>query len=211
MPMPNATIFTIEDGQFGLDLVDTAAVGYLDSWQAPTGKTVDAVTLADYDASSASFQCQVTSGALSAAPDTTTIDIPATWCNPAKSIPQPAETAYSLDLSFLQDPNIMAGLSRYLFENDTQEAYFYLGFNNSSPPRAIGRLRLVAGTIGGAARSTLAADVSLALSRKPDVEFGDTTTSIIINGDGTTATPAAAPTATTSKSTSTSTPQPAAV
>lgn len=183
--MADAVVFQIEDGQFALKVVDKAAVGYLDSWQAPGGKTAETAMLADYDVSSATFMCQVTSGALSASPDTTTVDVPATFCNPGKTIPTPGQTSYSLDLSFLQDPNIAAGLSRYLFENDTAEAYFLLGLDGVNPPKAIGRVRLVAGTVGGDARSTLTADASLPLSRKPDIAFGDANDSVIIAGDGT--------------------------
>ena len=175
--MADAVIFQIMEGQFALEIVDPSEVGYLDSWQAPGGATVDTVTLADYDPSSATFMCQVTSGALTATADTTTVDIPATFCGPAKSIPQPAETAYSLELSILQDPNVAAGISRYLFEHDTEEAYFFLGFDGTNPPRAIGRCRVAAATIGGGARTVLTADVSLPCSRKPSIEFGNATDS----------------------------------
>lgn len=178
--MSDAVIFMIEDGEFALEIVDTAEVGYLDTWQAPGGATVDTATLAIYDPSSATFMCQVTSGALTASADTTTVDIPATFCGPAKSIPQPGETAYAVDLSILQDPNVAAGISRYLFEHDTEEAYFYLGLNGTDPPKAIGRVRLTSATIGGAARTVLTADVSLPCSRKPSVEFGDGTTSEVV-------------------------------
>jgi hypothetical protein len=178
--MADAVIFMIEQGQFALEIVDTAEVGYSDAWLAPGGKTVDTVVLADYDASSATFMCQVTSGALTATADTTTVDVPATFCNPAKSIPQPGETAYALDLSILQDPNVAAGISRYLFEHDTEEAFFYLGFNAVDPPKAIGRCKLTSATIGGGARTVLTADISLPCSRKPSIEFGDATTSVVI-------------------------------
>lgn len=196
--MADAVVFQIEDGEFGITLVDKAAVGYLDSWQAPTGKTVDMVTLADYTGSDA-FGCQLTSGALTAAPNTTTVDIPATFCQPAKSSPQPGETSYSVDISALQDMNVATGLSRFLFENDTKEAYVYLGFDGGNPPRMIGRVKCVAGTIGGGARVVLTADTSLPMVRKPDVEFGDATTSEVVNGDGSAAPLAAASTSNTSE------------
>lgn len=183
--MADAVVFQIEDGEFGLSIVDKAAVGYLDSWQAPAGKAVDAVALADYEAGAVAWTCQVTSGALTAAPNTTTVDIPATFCNAAKSTPQPGETSYSLDMSFLQDPNVAAGLNRFLFENDTKEAFAYLGLDGANPPKMIGRVKLVAGTIGGGARVILTADTSLPLVRKPDIEFGDATTSEVVKGDGT--------------------------
>jgi hypothetical protein len=201
--MSDAIIFQIEDGEFGLKLVDKAAVGYLETWQAPAGKAVDAVVMADYEADADAWTCQVTSGALTAAPDTTTQDIPATLCAPGKSTPTPKETAYTLDLSFLQDPNVSAGLSRYLFEHDTKEAYVYFGMDGVNPPKMIGRVRLVSGTVGGGARTILTADTSLPLVRKPDVEFGDATTSVVVKGDGTA--PVLAAAGTTRKGTRTTT------
>jgi hypothetical protein len=188
--MANATIFMIEDGQFGLAVVDKAAVGYADDWQAPGGDSVDTATIADYYAGSAVFQCQVTSGALNASPDTTTSDTPATFCQPATSVPTPAETSFELAVSFLQDPDVVQGLNRFLFEHDTEECYFYLGLNGTDPPRAIGRVRAQSGTIGGDARTTLTADLTLPCARKPDIEFGTATASIIVQGDGTVLTPA---------------------
>jgi len=187
-----ATVFQIEQGEFGLKVVDKAEVGYLDSWQAPTGKTVDTVALTDYDTGAATWSCQVTSGALTATPNVTTTEVPATFCEAAQSIPQPAQTSFSVDVSALQDVNVMAGLNRFLFENDTDECYFYLGLDDGNPPRVIGRCRAVAGAIGGAARTSLTFDVSLPVSRKPDIEFGDSASSIIVAGDGTVSTPAAA-------------------
>jgi len=195
-----ATVFQIEEGEFGLKVVDKTEVGYLDTWQAPGGATVDVVTLADYDTGAATWSCQVTSGALNATPNVTTVEVPATFCEAASSVPSPGQTSYTVDVSFLQDPNIVAGLNRFLFENDTLECYFYLGLNGGEPPKVIGRCRAVSGTIGGAARATLTADVSLPVSRKPDIEFGDTAASIVIGGDGTVTTPAT--TAATSSKTS---------
>jgi hypothetical protein len=187
--MADAVIFQIEQGVIAFQVVDTAEVGYEATWQAPGGATVDTALLTDYEAGSASWTCQATSGALTASQDTTTVDVPATFCNPARSIPQPAETSYTLDLSFLQDPNVAAGLSAYLFENDTLEAYVLFGMAGSvetptpgtvNPPKMIGRVRLVAGTVGGAARTTLTADVSLPLSAKPQIMFGTGATTSII-------------------------------
>ena len=87
-------------------------------------------------------------------------------------VPQPGETSYSLDAEFLQDPIILNGLSQFLFDNDTEEAYFLLGLNDGDPPQAIGRVRLIAGTFGGPARENLTATVSLPCSRKPAIAWG---------------------------------------
>lgn len=179
------SIFEIESGQFGLAIVDTDAVGYADSWQAPGGLLADTATLADYDAASATWSCQITSGALEASPDTTTTDVPATWCEPAETIPAPGKTSFTFVATFLQDPNVVAGLNRFLFEHDTEEAYIFVGFDATNPPRFVGRCRLVAGTIGGDARTSLTADISLPMSRKPSVEFGDGASSVVIEGDPT--------------------------
>ena len=181
--MPDATIFQIDQGTFALSVVDTAEPLYEDTWQAPGGATVDTATIADYEAGSDAWTCQATSGALTASQDTTTTDVPATFCSPARSIPQPAETSYTLDLSFLQDPDVAAGLNAYLFEHDTQEAYVLFGMRDNTgtlPPKMIGRVRLVSGTIGGAARTTLTADVSLPLTRKPQIMFGTGATTVIV-------------------------------
>ena len=180
--MSDPVVFMIEEGEFGLAVVDTAAVGYLDAWQAPGGKTVDMVTLADYDAAAAGWTCQMTSGALTPTPNTTTSDIPATFCKPAKSIPTPGETTFTLDLTFLQDPNVSTGLNAFLYAHDTEEAYAYFGMSDGDPPHMIGRVRLSAGLIGGDARTTLVATIALPLTRRPDIEFGDATTSVIVVG-----------------------------
>jgi hypothetical protein len=181
--MAEATIFQIELGTIAFSVVDKAEALYEDTWLAPAGADVATATLADYEAGSATWTCQQTSGALTASQDTTTTDVPATFCSPARSIPQPAETSYSLDLSFLQDPQIAAGFNAFLFEYDTQEAYVLFGMADNSgtlPPKLIGRVRLVAGTIGGAARETLTADVSLPLSSKPQIMFGTGATTVVI-------------------------------
>jgi hypothetical protein len=181
--MADAVIFQIQAGTVAFSVVDTAEVGYVDTWLAPAGKKVDTAALADYEAASATWTCQTTAGALTASQDTTTTDVPATFCSPAKTIPQPAETSYSLDLSFLQDPNVAAGFNAFLFEHDTEEAYVLFGMADNTgtlPPKMIGRVRLVAGTIGGAARETLTADVSLPLASKPQIMFGTGATTVII-------------------------------
>ena len=111
-----ATIFQIEDGRFALKLVDTADTGYADSWQAPDGKTLLDVVFADYDSTATTWSCQVTSGALTASPNTNDVTVPATFCQASSVVPQPGITSYSLDGEFLQDVNVITGLSRYLFE-----------------------------------------------------------------------------------------------
>jgi hypothetical protein len=160
------------------------------TWQAPGGKTVDAVVLADYTSPGpgGDFSCQITSGALTASPNQSDDVTPATFCSPEVTTPKIGVTSYTVDISALQDPQVVAGLNRFLFQNDTLLAYFFLGLDGVNPPKVAGRCRLIAGTIGGDARVTLTFDLSLPCEAKPDVEFGDETASIVIAGTGTRAT-----------------------
>jgi hypothetical protein len=177
-------VFQIESGRLGLAIVQHGAVGYSTAWQAPGGKTLANVTLADYNAFSTTWSCQIIDGALNATPDTTTTDVPATWCEAGETIPTPGKTAYEFGGSFIQDINVKDGLNRFLFEYDTAEAYIYASFNADAPPRFIGRTRITSGTMGGAARENLTSDFSLALTGKPDVEFGISGNSSIVTGAG---------------------------
>jgi hypothetical protein len=166
-------VFQIETGKFGLSMVDTADTGYLSEWQSPNGVDVETAAIANYVSGSlGDFSCQVSSGALSASPNTTTDSTPATFCSPEETTTGVGVTSYTLDITFLQDPDLMNGMNRFLFEHDTEEAYFYLGLNADVAPKAIGRCRIIAGTIGGDARTKLTATLSLPCSRKPDILFG---------------------------------------
>ena len=187
-------VFQIETGKFGLSLVDPAAPGYTTDWQSPGGVAVDDATIADY--TGGDFTCQVTSGALTASPNTTDETTPATFCGPEETTTQVGVTSYTVDVTFLQDPDVMAGLNRFLFEHDTKEAFFYLGLSNDDPPKAQGRCRLISGTIGGDARTNLTATLSLPCSRKPDAAFGTAAGSVVIEGGtGAATTPATTATA----------------
>jgi hypothetical protein len=157
-------VFKIFDGKFGLTLVD------------PTVTDPCTATIDDYSGTDA-FSCQITSGQLTASPNVTTETVPSTWCQPEESVPQVGVTSFSLDMTFLQDPQISTGLSRFLFEHDTELAWFFMGLDGDNPPKAVGQVRLVAGAIGGAGRVALTATVSLPCDSKPDVCFGDATTS----------------------------------
>jgi len=184
--MSDPVIFKVFDGQLGLKLVDRAAVGYLDSWRAPGGKTVDTVTLADYDTGSSTFMCQVTSAQITSSPDTTTEDVEATMCAPGKTIPTPGESTYAIDIGALADMNVAAGLQRFAFENDAEECYLYVGFNGTEPPRAIGRVMMASLPIGGDMRAKMLGTVTWPFTGKPQIEFGDATTSAVVPPNGTT-------------------------
>lgn len=159
-------VFRIEDGKFGLSLTDP---GTTDPCTA---------TLAQYT----DFGCQITDGALNASPNTTTETVPATWCAPEETITNVGATSFSVDLGYLQDPDVVDGLSRFMFEHDAEQAWFYIGMDGDDPPKAIGKLTLSSGTIGGPGRTTLTASVSLPVDGKPGVCFGDATSSAPVVG-----------------------------
>lgn len=201
-------VFKIQNGVLAFTLVDTAAVGYLPEWQTPGGIDIATITLAAYTtADGFDWSCSVTTGSLSASPNTTDDTTPATFCSPEETETTVGVTSFTLDATILQDPDL-DGASAYAFEYDTKEVYFFLGLDGVNPPKAVGRARMIAGAFGGDARVTLTADFSLPVTRKPDIEFGNATTSRVVYGSG--AAPAGAG-ATTSSSTSKASPAPSDV
>lgn len=181
--MSDAIVFKIESGALGLALVDKSAIGYSDDWQAPGGKNVDEVVIADYP-DSAGFACQITSGTVTSSANTTTKTRAATWCAASVTVTETGQSSYGFDAAFFQDPQVAAGISRFLFENDARECYVFVGLDGLNPPRAIGRVDLVAGAFAGAGRTELTATVTLPFKRKPTIEFGDASESVIINAPG---------------------------
>jgi hypothetical protein len=163
--------YRIENGQLGFSLTDPAVTD------------VCTATIAAFQ----DFSCQVTAGALTATSNVTQETIAASWCEPEEQIPQVGKSSYSLDLSYFQDPDVVLGLSRFLWEHDTEEAWFFVDFGDGtalgSPPKAVGKVRLVTGSIGGAGRVTLIATTSLPIVGKPDVCFGDSTGSEAVAGE----------------------------
>jgi len=159
-------VFKIENGVFGITSTQPSAVAVCSAVVTPY----------------TDFSCQIINGQLVANPNVTDDTIPATWCAPEASTPVVGTTNYELQMTFLQDPQIMAGLSRYLFEHDTESAWFYIGLNGTNPPKATGKLRVVAGAFGGEARVTLQTDITLPVDGKPAICFGDATSSIGIGG-----------------------------
>lgn len=170
-------VFKIEDGRFGLSLV------------APPAGSPCAASITNYTA----FTCQITNGALTASPNVTQETVPATWCDPEESVPQVGATSYSLELSYLQDPDLVNGLSRFLFEHDAALGYFFMGLDGDNPPKATGQIRFVSGAIGGEGRVTLVADAALPVEGKPAVCFGDETTSAAVGGPPSTGATAGTP------------------
>lgn len=178
-------IINITDGLLALSVVDEAAVGYLATWQAPGGDTAATAALADYTDGDG-FSCQITNGRLTGSKNVTRRDRAATFCSPASSTPTPGQSTYALDFSFFQDPHVRDGLSSFLWENDTLEAFFLLaGDTGTTPPRAVGRVLITSGSFLGEARTDLTDTVSLDVVRKPDVLFGTTGSTRLITGTGT--------------------------
>ena len=178
-------IINIEDGQLALTIVDEGADGYSAAWQAPDGATAATAVLADF-LNGDSFSCQITNGRLTASKNVQRRDRAATFCSAASSSVTAGQSTYALDFSFFQDPHVRDGLSAFLWENDTLEAYFLLaGESGTTPPRAVGRCLIVSGSFLGEPRADLTDSVSLDVKRKPDVLFGTTGSTRLITGTGT--------------------------
>lgn len=184
--MSDPTILTITDGLLALSVVDEGAVGYAETHQAPGGATAATAALAAYTETEAAWSCQLTSGRLAATKNVTRRDRAATFCSPASSTPTPAQTTYTLDVSFFQDADVREGLQAFAFEHDAEEVYFLLGLRSGTePPRAIGRAIMHAVGFGGDPQVDLTDSFSLDVVRKPDILFGRTGSTRLITGTGT--------------------------
>lgn len=173
--MAAPTLIEIENGYFGLSLVNPLASGYSDAWQSPAGDTGDGLgtvsaILADYEDNQDAWRCQITSARITTSPSTTTTTVRATFCEPASELPTPGQSSYGLEIDFYQDVTVANSLSLWLFDNDVERAYFYLGFAEDNPPKAVGIVRIAPGDIGGDARTPLEASVGLQIVRKPLIQ-----------------------------------------
>jgi hypothetical protein len=211
--MADALSFKIENGVLAFSIVDPLETLYEDAWQAPAGKTVDTALLADYETGAAQWSCQIQTATIDASANNNDETVDATWCSPSKTIPNPGETTFAINGTFVSDPHNMDGLWAFLYEFDTQEAYFMMGLNTDTlPPKAIGRVRIIAASFGGPARTTMTASLNaLPLSRRYDAWVGSAAPGRVIEGYPTGAllgAPASspAPSTTSSSSTSSSTP-----
>jgi hypothetical protein len=179
------TILTVTDGLLALSVVDEGAVGYSAAWQAPAGATAATAAIAAYTETDEAWSCQITSGRLVASANVTRRDRAATFCAPASSTPTPAQTTYTLDASFFQDADIRDGLQSFLYEHDTEEAYFLLGLRaGTAAPRAVGRVILHSVGFGGEPQVDLTDSFSLAVVRRPDILFGTGGTTRLVTGTG---------------------------
>jgi hypothetical protein len=155
--MSDPTYFRIEDGQFGLQIVDTAAVGYDPSWLAPAGKSVTDAVIADYDTKSPSWSCQITEMRMTATASTRTETIEDTICQAGREVANPQKATWAVVLALYQDANYVA-LQQFADEHDAELAYFFAAFDGVNPPKAVGTLFLAPlPDLGGVARTNLKA------------------------------------------------------
>ena len=183
--MSDPMYWQITNGLLAFAEVDTAASGYLPTWLAPAGKTKSTVLMSDYevDAVSAAWSCQVVSGALTPTAASNDITVDPTFCAAGKTIPQPQQAAWTLDVDIYSQVAVDTGLDAFLFDHDAKELYFLLGLNGevttptpaTNAPLAIGRCIGVPVAFGGAGRTPLRTTFSLACSLKPDILFGPQT------------------------------------
>lgn len=177
------TVFRITDGAFALSVVDEAAVGYLDAWQAPGGAELPDVTPDDYpDSVGKTFQCQIVTGQLTSTQNANTENLDGTWCDLPEVVNIAGEDSFAFALDLYQDPNVL-GLSAYLYEHRGKVAYLYAGMGSAAaPPVAIGKVTLSSATIGGG-RSANRAQVTFPFTAAPDIMFGTAAAYRIVPGD----------------------------
>jgi hypothetical protein len=185
--MTDPAILTIgedDNGLFALTVVDQADTGYSAAWQAPGGATAATAVVADYTDGDG-FSCQLTSGKLTPSKQTSRRDRAATFCSSASSKVTVGQSTWALDVAFFQDAHVRDGITAFLFEHDTEEAYFLLGARaGTAAPRAVGRVKITAGGFGGEPQADLTDSVSLDVVRKPDVLFGSAGSTRLITGAG---------------------------
>ena len=181
--MTAAATFKIENGAFALAVVDTDAVSYLDSWQAPAGKDVDTVALADYTDAVAQWSCQIQTMTIDATGNTNDETVDATWCEPQLIIPNPGQSSYAINGTYVHDAHTADSLQAFLYLHDTEEAYFFMGLAGfNAPPSAVGRCRILASSFGGAGHATLTGTIgALPLSRRYNLWHG-AAPGMVING-----------------------------
>ena len=122
------------------------------------------------------FECQLTSAAITAAPNFQTI--PATGCAGASQ--SPGQTSWALDLAWLQDWTAAGGgLSNFAYEHDAQEVWFRLALDSVGAPTVVatGHAFATAGSFGGTFGdgSPAAATATWPCIDKPDIVAAATT------------------------------------
>lgn len=120
------------------------------------------------------FSCQVTSAQITSTSNTSTVQVPATFCAPASERAVPVASGFALNLDFLQDWKIdtaanpgAVSLSEYLFKNDATEVCFALFLKGNENPVAGGKVIAQAGAFGGAPGQPLTSSVTLNIQGYP--------------------------------------------
>ena len=154
-----ATPFIITRGQLGLSLTDPS-------------KDAANATIADYS----DFSCTVTSAKITATTNSDTTSVPATFCATASEETIPASSSYQLEGDVLQDPDEIAGLQKFVWENASSETgdpiYFYLGLSDGTDgPAAVGAILVSELDFGGPAGEVLTASFSWPTKGRPDIDF----------------------------------------
>ena len=149
--MANATVITITDSIVKMSVGDTEPP----DWDAATGVET--------------FSCQVATAAINATPNLA--DVPATFCQPATQVP--AASSYEVAITALQDWTDVAGLSMFLFDNETKLGWVQLSIPTNDVGDAIAvataQVRFVAGSFGGEAGTPLQFDVVLPVQGRPAI------------------------------------------
>ena len=107
-------------------VVDTDAVGYDTDWLAPGGDNVTEVTAADYTTGS-DLSCQVTLGRPERLEHGEHGDGAGDVLRPGGERAPAGHHRLRLDATILQDPHISDGVSRFLFEHDTESRVLHVG------------------------------------------------------------------------------------
>ena len=153
------TPFIITRGQLGFSLTDP-------------GKDAADATLADYS----DFSCTVTGAKITASPNSDSSETPMTFCKPGSDQVVPKASNYSLEGDVLQDPDEIAGLQKFVWDNASSVSgnpvYFYLGLSDGSDgPCAVGSAFISELDFGGPAGEVLTASFNWPTKGRPDLDF----------------------------------------
>lgn len=127
---------------------------------------------ADWETIQPSFTCQVTAASIEATP--VTVTVPATFCEGETEIV--GRSRWTLNLEGLQDWTDAAGLSMFLFENETKPGWAQVVMPTGDPGDPIATaevpIRFVAGSFAGPANDPLAFSVAMPCQAKPTITAG---------------------------------------
>jgi len=163
--------FKIQNGKLAFELVDEAAVGYLEEWQTPTGVTLPTIGIAAYDPSTAGYGCQLVTGVVESTQNSTSTTEDGGWCDEPTTVVTVGEPSFALRIDAWQDVTSTASFSAFLYRNRGKDAYVYVDMGgNGAAGRVVGVVTLDAGSIGGG-RNANRMTPSFPFRHAPDVEF----------------------------------------